>query len=301
MSLFNNINSSILAQNGFSSSGFIQSALGGIGNAVSDTLGLGNTQLGGIISGGIQNAGMGEIQKLANGVDVGLFSKIDSGLGVAGQILDGNYSGAAVSLIKSNLLNDVLPSSINGLLKQEAYWLTPTPLCGGVSPAEYFELYKEYNDIEYDRKNLFVIEISSNLGDVSKRFNMLAIECDYEPQTVSGDKVDMGSCFVDLVKKGEPTELKITTYDTKDGFIKTWFKNHFATTVHSDGTVGVPNDYAINIKIVHSVIKTDWITNDYQDEGKFRVTNMSISRSRRADEFAELSLGFTQLDSFMWL
>lgn len=303
MAFFNGLNTALLDRlNSFSTSGFVANLAGSAGNFVSDSFGLGGTQLGNVIGGSIANVATGQIQQLANSVDPGLFSKIDSGLKVAGDVLNGNLAGAGFDLLNSNLLDGVLPDNINSLIRQQIFWNTPTKLCGGLSPAEWYQTYQEHQLIDYANKQLFVIEVYSNLqGDASKLFNMLAIDLEYSPQTVNGDKIEIGSGFIDAVKSSAATELSLTTFDTKDGFIKQFFKNHYAATVQEDGTVGVPIEYAIKFVITHSVAKKDfYFTNDYQDSGWFRVANMPISFSKRDPALTELQLSFTQLDSFMW-
>ena len=184
---------------------------------------------------------------------------------------------------------------------------TKTPMYGGISPADAKRIYQQSVDLDLVKKNLFVFEVSSQLsGDISEKFNLLAIECSYAPTTVTAEQTKIGSATLDRVHTPEPVALSITVLDEKDDFIKSWFNKHAQAAVNSDGTVGVPNDYAIKIKIVHGVIVNagnggngSYQDSGYQDSGFFRPTNMDISLSRREDGLQELTLTFAQLDTFM--
>lgn len=175
-----------------------------------------------------------------------------------------------------------------------------TPLFGGISLAEARKIYQEMRSIKHCRKNLFLIEVSSQLmGDISGRFNLFVIDLDYSPLTISGEKRKIGAAHVDCVNSSDPVELKITTMDDTSGFIKNWFRTHHAATAAVDGTVGLPINYAIKIKIIHGFITHGSNQGGYEDIGLFRCANMDTSMSRREDGLQEVPLSFVQLDTFM--
>jgi hypothetical protein len=66
-----------------------------------------------------------------------------------------------------------------------------------------------------------------------------------------------------------------------------------------DGTVGVPDSYAIKIKIVHGFITQGSNFGGYEDVGFFRPADMQITLSRKEDGMQELQLSLVQLDTFI--
>ena len=183
---------------------------------------------------------------------------------------------------------------------QQFYWGTPTALLGGVTPAEALRIYMDARSEPRAKKNLFLIEVSSALlGDASHRFNLFCTELDYAPLTISGEKHKIGAAHADSVNSSDPVELRITTTDNEDHYIKRWFQDQCYACAASDGTVGLPADYAITIKILHSKITRESSGSDYEDIGLFRPANMEIQLSRREDALQELTLSLVQLDTFM--
>lgn len=299
MSLYNDIANTI-AKKGIVGAlgGSISSAVGGVGGGINDALG--GTQVGdrlvGIGAGMAGSAATGLVNKYIPSNIQGL---IRGGSGAVGELLNGNLDNAALKLLDSGLLGKIFPG-VGGLLSQARYLGTPTPLFGGISPAEAMTIYNEMRGEKLCRKNLWLIEVSSNLwGDMSKPFNMFATEIEYSPYTVTGEKKRIGAAHVDLVNSADPIELSITTMDDQFGFIKGWFAIHAAATASHDGTVGVPDDYAIKIKIVHGFITQESNWGGYEDIGKYRAANIDMSLSRREDGLEELRLNFVQLDTFM--
>ena len=73
-------------------------------------------------------------------------------------------------------------------------------------------------------------------------------------------------------------------------------QKHQLANTPLDGTAGVPSQYAIKIKIVHGVI--DEGQHGYEDKGYFRAQSMTHSLSRHEHEIHEVSMQFTQLDTF---
>jgi hypothetical protein len=247
------------------------------------------------------NSGLGHaIGNVATGLATGAVNQALSGRGkaianaagrAAGELLRGNVGAAILNGL------EVIPGLIGNAAAQALYWGTPTPLFGGISPAEARVIFDEMHAVDFSKKNLYLIEVDSVLaGDVSHRFNMFAIGLDYAPLTVGGEKRKIGSASIDLVQSSEPIELRITTYDDKSGFIKTWFSTHANAAAAPDGTVGLPSEYAIRIRIVHSVVMPE--QPGFYEIGLFRVANIEHSLSRREGALEEISLTLTQLDTF---
>lgn len=299
MSLYDDI-STALAKKSLSNAigDGVNSMLGGIGDGVSGALG------GGTFGKAASNIGT----SMAKNAAVGLANKYvpssmqrmaKTGMGALGDVMSGDFNNAGLRLLDSGLLSEFLPG-MAGVGAQARFFGTPTPLFGGISPAEARTIYQEMRSASFCRKNLWLIEVSSWLmDDVSSRFNMFAIDLDYSPLTISGEKRKIGAAHIDTVNSADPIELRITTMDDTDGFIKEWFRVHCAATAAPDGTVGLPYEYAIKIKIVHGFITQGSNFGGYQDLGRFRCGNMDVSMSRREDGLQELPLSFIQLDTFM--
>ncbi len=212
---------------------------------------------------------------------------------IGGDLMSGNILDAGRHLLNTGVLGDL--GGFGGMAKQAAFWASETPMFANVSPAEAKAIYQKSQSVELAQKNWFMIEISSPLsGDISDRFNLLASDVEYSPQTVTAEKRKIGGVTVDSVQSSEPTDLSITTMDNADGDLKSWFNTHVFAAVHTDGTIGYPADYAIRIKIIHG-----HKFGKYQDIGLFRPTNMSVSLSRKEAGIQELTMTFSQLDTFM--
>ncbi|MEI6746823.1 MAG: hypothetical protein WCL34_12745 [Methylococcaceae bacterium] len=212
---------------------------------------------------------------------------------IGGDLMSGDILGAGRHLLNTGVLGDL--GGFSGMAKQAAFWASETPMFANVSPSEAKAIYKKSQAVELAQKNWFVLEVSSPLGgDISERFNLLASDVEYSPQTLTAEKRKIGGVTVDSVQSSEPTDLSITTMDNADGDLKSWFNNHVWAAVSTDGTIGYPADYAIKIKIVHG-----YPFGKYQDIGLFRPTNMTVSLSRKEAGIQELTMTFSQLDTFI--
>lgn len=299
MSLYNDVSRSLASSGltGSVSSG-LDSALGTVSKAIGGALGggpLANT-VATIGTGMAKNAVMAQVNKA---IPMQVRGAVNAGARIAGDLMAGDWNSAGMRLLDSGLLDQFIPG-MGGVASQAAYWGRPTPLFGGLSPTEARQLSEESQAITRARRNLFLIEVSSALqGDVSSAFNMFVQDLDYSPFTLSGDKRKVGAATIDSVIGGEPTELRMTTLDDKQGTIKRWFRDHQAAVAGEDGTVGVPGAYAVTIKVVHAFITRASSRGGYEDIGLFRPVNMDMSLSRREDALAELTMTFTQLDTHM--
>jgi hypothetical protein len=212
---------------------------------------------------------------------------------IGGKLLSGDLIGAGMGVLNSGVLGDL--GGFAGIAKQAAFWGGDTPMFANVSPAQAKAIFKESVNTTFAQKNWFVLEVSSPLyGDISQRFNLFASDVEYSPTTVTAEKRKLGGTTVDSVQSSEPVELTITTLDNDAGFLKNWFNAHAHEAVHTDGTIGYPADYAVSIKVVHG-----YPFGDYEDIGLFRPQSMAISLSRKEDAMQELTMTFSQLDTFM--
>jgi len=273
-----------------------------IGSEVNAAKSYANEATGGIFKGGIVGsmASSAAMSAASKYVPSSVNKLINNSGKIGGKLMSGDLLGAAGSLLDTGILNGVL-GKLAGPLKQARYWATPTPLFGGISPAMAKAMHQESTGIEYAKKNLFIIEVSSLIGgDFSSRFNMLASSVEYSPTTITGNKIKIGGATTDSVQSSEPTELSITTLDDSNGSIKAWFNDHAHAVVSSDGTVGLPAYYAIKIKIVHAIIESSLFSlGAYEDIGLYRPAGLSISLSRSEDALQEITMTFSQLDTFM--
>lgn len=299
MSLYNNIAES-LSQGGLTGAvkSGLDSTLGGVASAATDALGGSKLAQTAVNMGKsmASNAAMNLVNKY---VPLTAQRAINTGAGAVGDLLRGDWDAAGLRVLDSGLLNDLLPG-MGGVASQTRYWGSATPLFGGISPSEAKRIYDEMRGQTLAKKNLWLLEISSRLaGDASQRFNLFATEVEYEPFNLSGDKRRVGGVMVDTVQGGEAVELRLTTLDDKVGSLKRWFAAHHGAASARDGTVGVPDAYAVTIKVVHAFITRDSSRGGYEDIGLFRTGNMALSLSRREDGLQELQMTFSQLDTFM--
>jgi hypothetical protein len=277
--------------------GGINGALSGINNGIAQALG------NGAFGRTVANLGTGIASSAATGL-INSYSPVNqqafnAATGAIGDIMSGDFDAAGLRLLDSGLIDRFLPNA-SGVAAQARFWGTPTPLFGGLSPAEAKIIYDQALSTRYSKKNLFLIEVSSALfDDISSRFNLFAVDLEFAPYIISGEKKKIGAAHADLVNSSDPVELRVTTFDDETGFLKTWFATHAQKTAAHDGTVGLPAEYAITIKIVHSYLSRDTGFRGYEDAGLYRVANIDHSLSRRDDNLQELQMTFVQLDTFM--
>lgn len=299
MSLYNNI-ADKLASDGLMGSirGGLNTAFGGVADAATQALGGGALvkAIGTMGQDMAVSAGMGVVNKY---VPVQAQRIADVGAGAVRDLMNGDWNAAGLGVMNSGILRPYL----SGLFSQAAYWGTPTPLLGGISPAEARQIHEDMGSQKLAHKNLWLLEVTSwlegGVKNMPDRFNLFATEVDYAPFTVTADKRRVGGAVVDAVQGGEPVELRMTTMDDQAGSIKHWFAAHYGEVCARDGTVGVPANYAITIKVVHAFITQASNRGGYEDIGLFRPANLEVSLSRREDGLQELQMTFSQLDTFM--
>ena len=303
MSLYNNIAESL------SSSGLLGSirsglnaALGGVTDSATQALGggkLAQTVVGMGKSAAV-NAGMNAVNKH---IPIQAQRAINVGAGAVGDLMNGDWNSAGLRVLDSGLLNELLPGFGGGVASQVAYWGAATPLLGGISASEAKRIYDQVRNERLAKKNLWLLEVTSRLGgggmNMPGRFNLFATEVEYAPFIVAGDKHRVGGAVIDAVQGAEPVELRMTTLDDQAGSLKKWFAAHHGAAAPRDGTVGVPDSFAITIRVVHSFITAESNRGGYEDIGLFRPVNLDVSLSRREDGLQEVQMTFSQLDTFM--
>jgi hypothetical protein len=240
--------------------------------------------------------------------------KIGSALTTAnnaiGQIASGNFLGAAATLATAFAGQFGIASDV---ATQLYFQNTPTPLFGGITPSEAKQIYAAVAALQIAKKNLFLVEIKdANPNNTffttgpaalytpgNRAFNLFVTDLDYAPATISGDKHRVGSASMDSVGGFEPVEMRMTAIDDVIGTIKSWMQYKCALVTNADGTVGVPMDYLVKIRVLHSFITDDSNTGGYEDTFIMRPVSVSSSLSRREDAVQEVQLAFTQFDTFI--
>lgn len=242
---------------------------------------------------------------LSSGFGKSLVGAVSSRVPQVGNILN-QANGVLTDLNNGDLfaLSQRLLSGLGGKggangIGTDSYYTTPQAGFAGLSPQEAFEIYKKHRGIHWCFKNLWYIEVSSELKGDNELLNMVCHGLDFAPFTVSGEKKQIGSAHVDLVNSSDPVELSMTVYDNSEGEVKQWFEDHAAVCAPSDGTVGVPSKYAIKIKIVHAFVNKKTNKGGYISRGLFRPANLQVSLSRAEQSLSELTMTFVQLDTFM--
>lgn len=300
MSLYNNVADS-LASKGLA--GLVQGGLkAGLGSVAGSAIAaFGGGKLVTAAVGAATTAVSSAAASLANKyVPETLRSKIDSGSKVLGLAMDGKWGDAGLEAMKGGLFDGLL-STLSGSAQQQAIMGRSSKLMGGGSLSNAKQLIEKVVAGKHVHKNFFLLEVSSlSEGDFSSTFNLFAVDVSYDAFNIAGEKKRVGGALVDTVTGQEAVEMRFTTFDDQSGNLKKFWARHHARAVARDGTVGVPADYAIRIKVLHGVIAGgDGHSSAYADEGLFRVQTLSSEQSRREDSLQELQMTFSQLDTFM--
>lgn len=247
----------------------------------------------------------GIVNNIANAVVNGALSGVGASAiastvqGIALGAAQGALAEAVGKLLPGGFMGSILSSALGGLLSQSRFWGSPTPLFGGISPSEAKRIYSEVQGTKFAKKNLWILEVSSPISGLETRFNLFATEVEYSPFQIEGDKRNVGGSVVDAVRGQGAVELRITTLDDKKGTLKRWFAAHHAAISRKDGTIGLPAEYAVRVKVVHAFITRGSAIGAYEDIGLYRPVSVEMNLSRREDGLEELQMSFSQLDTFM--
>lgn len=193
----------------------------------------------------------------------------------------------------------VLPSA-----GQRAQW-TAAPVWGGLSPEDFYRLFRDSAMTAKAWKNLFHVAVTETRpsaqapGGVPGSFNLLALDVSFAPVTLPGDAVPIGSANMDHLAGAERVELRITTLDDDRGSIKRWFLAKAAMATHGDGTFGLPVDYLVQITVTH--MDPSGLAHDdlrLRESFIMRPSNLDVELSRRDAGHEELQMSFVQFDTF---
>jgi hypothetical protein len=130
------------------------------------------------------------------------------------------------------------------------------------------------------------------------KFNLYAMDVSYDPITIGGDAVNIGSAVIDALTQTERVEISVTVRDDEFGTIKKWADGKASQTARADGTFGVPADYGLNIRILHGFMGDETaLGRGYSQTFVCRVSGISIQKSRADSGLSEYQIKFTQMDT----
>jgi hypothetical protein len=186
---------------------------------------------------------------------------------------------------------------------------TPNPLLGGMTPLQAMQRMREIHLARPALKANFYVRITDlhppqglNAEGV---LQLLAVDVSYNPATLTGDRIAIGGAVLDRLTGSEAVELRITTMDDEIGTLKSWFDAKCAQAVAQDGTFGLPRDYCVLIEVVHGLPDPEIVaasgSEPYSAHVWMRPVTVEHELSRREQALAELSMTFTQFDSFAGL
>ncbi len=200
---------------------------------------------------------------------------------------------------------------------------SPNPLLGGITLNQVRDAHRAAENRNYSRGNFFIIEVStpsagpagSSRADeafaasgaqgslAQADINLFATDVSYSSATLSGDKRQFGAAVMDNVTGNEATDLTLTTLDSADGAIKSWFRSVARRAANrNDGTFGVPASYALTFTIVHSFVDGFAVPDDekfYRNVYAMRPVSIQHEMSREAPGLEKIQMTFTQIDTFM--
>lgn len=300
MSLYNNVADTL------ASKGLIGNLQTGLQGAIASAGGQAIAKFGGgpiataVVNAGAAVASNSATKFINKNLPEPLKRKIDAGSRVLGLAMQGNWADAAQAGIEGGFMDGLL-GTLSGTATQQRIMGTKTPMLGGGSLQNARQIMERVVMGGHVRKNLFLLEVSSlSEGDFSSTFNLFAVDVSYDAFNLTGEKLRVGGAVVDKVVGQEAVELRLTTFDNQAGDLKRFWARHHAKAVARDGTVGVPADYGIRIKVLHGVIEGgDGHSGAYADEGFFRVQTLPVELSRRENGLQEMQLTLSQLDTFM--
>lgn len=185
-------------------------------------------------------------------------------------------------------------------------WTTPSKMFGGISASEAKQLFLDWTGIELASNSLYLIEITDLSpiasffgGGNTGAFQLFTTSISYSPVGIPPDKQNIGSAVIDGVKNTEHVDLSLTTYDDSYGTLKRWFDAKAAAVAHSDGTIGLPIEYLVKIRILHSFFSDETNRGGYEVSYLMRPVSIEHSLSREDGGKQQLQMQFTQFDTFV--
>lgn len=271
---------------------------------------LSNKTLGGIVGGGIGTIGMG---MLKSRLPPGLGPKLSVVNNVAGRLLNGDLKGAALGALNSGIFTAKFPW-LDNLAATAGFMAEPNRAMGGVTPVEAKRIMKGSLETNFARKNLFLVRISKMPEGIEwlnadapgarlQMFNLFVTDVSYSGFSIAADQQRVGSISMDQPNGRDPIELRITTMDNEAGDIKFRFNMLANRVANTDGTMGVPSEYLVKIKILHSFIHEEsekhWLKDlGWSQFGWFRPVSIEHDLSRKDDALEEMTLVFHQFDPY---
>lgn len=230
--------------------------------------------------------------------------------GALSKALSGDYLGAGLNALGQTGLGKAVNGALTGSTATSLLYETMNlPLLGGITPFEARQILQDIQATNYARKNLFFLELLDYFpanggaqGQSSGLFNLFATAVSFEPSTVSGEAVNIGSAQMDGVHGSERTDIHITTLDDAYGSIQRWYDTRFMALAHDDGTVGVPADYLVQVRLLQAAVN-DTTMKRYGGLERIwvmRPAAISIELDRGDQQLQQIQLTFTQFDTFMF-
>lgn len=182
------------------------------------------------------------------------------------------------------------------------------PLLGGISLDYARELASDFRDRQLSQRGVFHLSISTEPDykggsvDIPKTFFLFATAVSYNAVDLASDRKNVGGARVDGVTGDEPTEMRITTMDDRQGTLKRWFHDLAAKVSNRDGTVGLPASYCVRIAVRHGYAfeSVDGAGSAYQDAYLMRPASVEYDLDRSArSELQMIQFVFTEFDTFM--
>jgi hypothetical protein len=228
------------------------------------------------------------------------------GNSVIGKFVPKSLQGAASRALRGDLAGAVADGLTGFVTGKIAKALKKNPLLGGITLDEARRIAAEVQATQYSKKNLWFLEIEdwkppSGSKDISHAFNLFATDVAYGPWTITSEAKAVGMAQFDIVTGSERVELRITTYDDTKGTIRKWFDAKCSKIEHQDGTIGLPVDYLITMRVTQSAIDEigGSLFGSYKETFVVRPSSIDIELSRSDDTLQQLQLVFTQFDTFM--
>lgn len=280
---------------------------------VSERMGGGNP-MSGLLGRGAATIGLGMIKsRLPRGVG----PIVDVVNNVAGAALKGDWRSVADKAINSGIFTAKLPWLDNAhsaiqFARQESRAM------GGVTPLQAKKIMQESLEVNFARKNLFVVRVTQSFarldqvepltmagGGAYERLNLFVVDVNYGPITITADSQKVGSAVLDQPNGTEPVELRLTTMDDEKGSVKHWFSQLSGCVAKTDGTFGVPIEYLVQIEITHGFVTEDsakkWLGQSggkaWAQKAWFRPVSLESDLSRKDDALEEFTLVFHQFDT----
>jgi len=279
---------------------------------VSERMGSGNP-MSGLLGRGAATIGLGMIK---SGLPRGLGPVVDIVNNVAADAIKGDWRGAAEKAINSGVFTAKLPW-LDNAASTAGFMMQPSRAMGGVTPVVAKRIMQASLQTHFARKNLFLVSVEKapeGLGAMGAAvdgvgfglLNLFVLDVSYGPITITADAHKVGSAILDQPNGTEAIELRLTTMDDEKGSIRNWFSQLAGCVTNTDGTFGVPEDYLVQISILHSFVTEEspkkWLTKTgekaWSQKAWFRPVSLESELSRKDDALEEFTLVFHQFDTY---